>query len=108
MSSRRNFIQQSVLGIAGTAVLPLMGNATRHDTNAAPAAENSLQIGMAGYTFAKYDLDKSIEIMKRVNVKNLSVKDFHLPLDSTSEKIQSVLAQFAAGGINVYAVGVIY
>jgi sugar phosphate isomerase/epimerase len=107
MASRRNFIQQSVIGISGAAVLPLLGNralaaANQYNENA------PLQPGMAGYTFAKYDLEKSIAIMQRVNVKNLSIKDFHLPLNSTAEKIQSVLAQLKEGGINPYAVGVIY
>lgn len=105
MSSRRKFIQQSVLGIGSVAALPLAGIAS---TAALADNESSLQVGMAGYTFAKFDVEKSIDIMKRVNVKSLSLKDFHLPLDSTPEKIQSVLAQFTAGGINVYAVGVIY
>lgn len=105
MSSRRNFIQKSVLGIAGTAVLPLLGNA--HAT-AGSDKEGSLQTGMAGFTFAKFDVEKSIAMMKRVSVSNLSIKDFHLPLDSSPEQIQSVLSQFKEGGINVYAVGVIY
>ncbi|HMC83877.1 MAG TPA: sugar phosphate isomerase/epimerase family protein [Chitinophagaceae bacterium] len=105
MSSRRNFIQKSVLGISNVALLPLFGNAATTET---PANENVLQVGMAGYTFAKFDVEKSVEMMKRVDVKNLSVKDFHLPLDSTPEKIQTVMAQFVAGDIKVYAVGVIY
>ena len=87
MSSRRKFLQQSVLGIAGTAALPMIGKAVQRNHAIPEAAENSLQIGMAGYTFLKYDIDKSITIMNRVAVKNLSIKDFHLPLDSTPEKI---------------------
>jgi inosose dehydratase len=107
MTSRRSFIQKSVVSIGGAAVLPLLSKATAA-ASTSTNSENNLQVGMAGFTFAKFDVEKSIDIMKRVDVKNLSVKDFHLPLDSTPEKIQSVLAQFAAGGINVYAVGVIY
>ncbi|MEP6748378.1 MAG: sugar phosphate isomerase/epimerase family protein [Bacteroidota bacterium] len=109
MSSRRSFIQRSVLGIAGTATLPLTGSAGINDKPAEiKDSANALQIGFAGYTFAKFDVEKSIAIMKRVNVLNLSLKDFHLPLNSTPEKIQEVKAQFAAGGITLYAVGVIY
>ncbi len=105
MSSRRSFIEKSVLGIAGTAVLPMLGRA---HTNDHADNESSLQMGMAGFTFAKFDVEKSIAMMKRVNITNLSVKDFHLPLDSSAEKIQTVLGQFKDGGISVYAVGVIY
>lgn len=106
MSSRRSFLQQSVLGIGGAAVLPLLAG-----SNAMAATkdkESNLQLGMAGYTFAKFDVEKSIAMMKRVGVTNLSLKDFHLPLNSPPEKIQSVLAQFKDAGINIYAVGVIY
>ncbi len=105
MSSRRSFIEKSVLGIAGTAVLPMLGRA---HTNDHADNESSLQMGMAGFTFAKFDVEKSIAMMKRVNITNLSVKDFHLPLDSSAEKIQTVLGQFKDGGISIYAVGVIY
>ncbi len=105
MASRRSFIQQSVLGIGSAAVLPLLGNKAMAAVN---DKESNLQLGMAGFTFVKYDIEKSIAIMKRVNVTALSLKDFHLPLNSPPDKIQSVLAQFKDGGIDIYAVGVIY
>lgn len=106
MSSRRNFIQQSVAGLGAAALLPLLSNHTM--AAGSENKEGGLQVGMAGFTFAKFDIEKSIGMMNRVAVKNLSVKDFHLPLNSTAEKIQAVLTQFKEGGINIYAVGVIY
>ena len=102
MSSRRKFFQQTALGLAGTAVSPLALPA------ATTAADTNLQVGIAGYTFNKFDVEKSVAMMKRVDIKNMSLKEFHLPLNSTPEKIQSVLAQYADGGVKVYAVGVIY
>jgi len=108
MSSRRNFIQQSVLGIGGAAVLPLLTNNAIAASKNSKDKESNLQLGMAGYTFAKFDIEKSIAMMKRVGIQNLSLKEFHLPLNSPPEKIQSVLAQFKEAGINIYAVGVIY
>lgn len=106
MSSRRNFIQQSVAGLGGAAILPLLANTAMAATK--ETTDSNLQLGLAGFTFAKFDVEKSIAMMNRVNIKSLSLKDFHLPLNSTPEKIQSVLAQFTAGGISIYAVGVIY
>ena len=108
MSSRRNFIQQSVLGIGGAAVLPLLTNNAIAASKDSKDKESNLQLGMAGYTFAKFDIEKSIAMMKRVGIQNLSLKEFHLPLNSLPEKIQSVLALFKEAGINIYAVGVIY
>lgn len=63
---------------------------------------------MAGYTFLNFDLATSINMMKRVNVTALSIKDFHLPLNSSPEKIKEVVTQLTSAGITPYAVGVIY
>lgn len=63
---------------------------------------------MAGFTFLNFDLQTSISMMKRVQVSNLSIKDFHLPLNSSPEKIKDVLKQLSDAAITPYAVGVIY
>lgn len=105
--SRRSFIQKAALSVAGAASLPFISNAATFSPSAANQA-NLLPVGIAGYTFAKFDLEKSLAMMKRVAVTNLSLKEFHLPINSSDEKVKSVMAQFAAANINVYAVGVIY
>jgi sugar phosphate isomerase/epimerase len=71
-------------------------------------ADTSYKLGMAGYTFRYFDVDQSIAMLKRTGVTELSIKDFHLPLDSTPEKIKEVKEKFNAAGINIYAAGVIY
>jgi sugar phosphate isomerase/epimerase len=73
-----------------------------------PVPDTSFQLGMAGYTFRYFDIDQSIAFMKRTGVKMLSIKDFHLPLDSSPEKIKEVKEKFNAAGITIYAAGVIY
>ena len=88
--------------------MPLLTNNAIAASKNSKDKESNLQLGMAGYTFAKFDIEKSIAMMKRVGIQNLSLKEFHLPLNSPPEKIQSVLAQFKEAGINIYAVGVIY
>jgi len=105
--SRKAFIQKAALGIAGTAAIPFFSK-TAIAGNTSLKAGTALPVGIAGYTFAKFDVEKSIAMMKRLGIHNLSVKDFHLPLDSSAEKISTVLAQFAAAEIKVYTVGVIY
>jgi sugar phosphate isomerase/epimerase len=68
---------------------------------------DALHMGIAGYTFHHLTVEQSIEIMKQVAISSLSVKDFHIPLDSSQEKIQEVKAKFNAAGITIYAAGVI-
>ncbi|RPD39993.1 sugar phosphate isomerase/epimerase family protein [Chitinophaga barathri] len=104
MSSRRSFLRNAALGVAATTVSPVLARAG-YTTKMAP---ESFPVGMAGYTFAKFDLEKAIAMMKRVGIKFISVKDIHLPLNASPEKIKEVLDLFAAAEIKVYAVGVIY
>lgn len=104
--SRRNFIQKSALAFAGTASFPFIGKAAAFHTK--NKTEYSLPIGIAGYTFAKFDMDQAIAMMKRLDIHYLSIKDIHLPLNSSDEKIKELLAKLAAANINPYTVGVIY
>ena len=110
MSSRRQFLQKSVLGLAGSVVVPLLGKSSEYEAliTTTAIAQDDLLVGVAGYTFAKFDLDKSITMMKRIGVFNLSVKEIHLPLNSSQETINTAMAKFKEAGINVYTVGVIY
>lgn len=108
MSNRRKFIHQTFLGISGTALLPVLSNANSSTTKSLEIASSPLQIGMAGYSFAKFSLDQSIAMMKRIGVTNLSLKEIHLPLNSTDEQINAAITKLKAAGINVYTVGVIY
>lgn len=65
-------------------------------------------LGMAGYTFARFDLDTTLATMQRLGVHYLCIKDFHLPLDSTDEQIAAFHAKLADKGVTGYAVGPIY
>ena len=108
-SSRRNFLQTTALGIAGSVSLPFLGKSALVERGAdKQSAAFPLVVGVAGYTFAKFDLDQSIAMMKRIGIKNLSLKEIHLPLNSSDEKIKTAMGKFSEAGINVYTVGVIY
>jgi len=74
----------------------------------APEIGEKFKIGMAGYTFLKMDIDKSLQTMQRVNVHYLCIKDFHLPLNSTDDQIKSFHSKLESKGVIGYAVGPIY
>ncbi len=106
MKSRRQFVKLTGTGIlaAGTAS---MGNLSRLHLPADDVV-NPFVVGMAGYTFLKFTVEQSIEMMKRIGVKQLSVKDFHMPMNSTQDQITAVIDKFKNAGIKVYTVGVVY
>ncbi|MCE5345771.1 MAG: sugar phosphate isomerase/epimerase [Bacteroidales bacterium] len=74
----------------------------------APETGEKFRIGMAGYTFAKFDLDKALETLQKMDVHYFCIKDFHLPLTSTDEEIAAFHAKLKAKGVTGYAVGPIY
>jgi sugar phosphate isomerase/epimerase len=74
----------------------------------APEVGEKFKIGMAGYTYLKFDIDRALETLKRADVHFLCIKDFHLPLNSTDEQIKAFHAKLLAQGVTGYAVGPIY
>ncbi|MFO7620054.1 MAG: sugar phosphate isomerase/epimerase [Bacteroidales bacterium] len=103
--TRRTFIRTTGAGIVA-AGLPL---AAVTGSSAASSGSNlPFRLAIAGYSFAKIPLDQSLEMMKRVGVSYLGVKDFHLPLDSTQEVIDHTLAKMRSFGVEPYGVGPIY
>ena len=80
----------------------------RPDPQPAPETTEIFNLGMAGYTFNKFDLTKTLETMQRADVKYLCIKDFHLPFKSTDAEIKAFHEKLAEYGVVGYAVGPIY
>ena len=108
MKSRRQFFKLAGTGILAAGVSSIYSTVSAAVPDYAEVSADTFTLGMAGYTFMNFTVEKTIEMMNRVGVKNISLKDFHMPMNSTREQINEVLAKFKAGGINVYTVGVIY
>lgn len=106
MKSRRQFFKLAGTGILAAGVSSVYGSSSVIPP--AGSTKDLFSLGMAGYTFKGLSVERTIEIMNYVGVNYLSVKDFHMPLDSTQEQINSVTGKFRAAGITVYTVGVIY
>lgn len=72
------------------------------------AASPKLTIGLASYTLRKYSVSQLIDICKRLNIKDIALKSFHLPLDASDSDIQATISKFKEAGLNIYGGGVIY
>ena len=83
MPSRRQFLQMAGAG-AAVSLASASGLAANPRKNAAatPIPRRTLHLGLASYTTRKLSLDKTLEIAKRLRLRYLCLKDFHLPLDS--------------------------
>lgn len=81
---------------------------TRPAPQPAPETGEKFKLGMAGYTFLKFDLEKTLETLKKTDVHYLCIKDFHLPMNSTDEQIAAFHAKLKEANVTGYAVGPIY
>lgn len=66
------------------------------------------KVAAAGYTFVKFDLDKTLETLQKADVHYLCIKDFHLPLNSNTQQIAAFHEKLQSKGVTGYAVGPIY
>ena len=73
-----------------------------------PRGYDDFKIGVAGYTYRSYDIDQTLEVLKSMEVKYFSVKDWWLPLDSTKEQMDAFKAKCREAGVEPYILGPIY
>lgn len=115
---RRTFIRSTLataaaVAVASTPMSTLAAEGSKkkkkNTTIKSPVTkEDTFHLGMAGFTFVKFDLQKTLETMKTLNLHYLCIKDFHLPLDSNEEQIAAFHKKLADYGVKGYAVGPIY
>src|SRR5687768_3364310 len=66
---------------------------------------NGFRVGVASYTLRKMPLEQAIKAIHRVGLQYVSIKDFHLPLNSTSEQRREVARKFKEAGITSLSCG---
>ena len=104
--SRRNFLQTGALAAAACAVSSTAS--ARAEAVAEKGKPSPIKLGLASYTFRYFTRAQLIASMKQLNLTELNCKDAkdHLPMDATAEA--AALADYAANGISVHAVGTVY
>src|SRR5271170_7455034 len=104
--SRRNFVRSGAIAAAvwgASKAVPAWPQLTTADGKPSP-----INLGLASYTFRNFSRAQLIGFMKQLNVLALNAKDVkdHLPMDPAQEA--KALADYAAAGIKVHAIGAVY
>ena len=106
--SRRNFLQTSALAAAACAVTGAGPAVAAAEAVAEKGKPSPIKLGLASYTFRNFTRAQLIADMKQLNLTDLNCKDTkdHLPMDPAAE--DAAMADYAANGIKVHAVGTVY
>ncbi len=106
--NRRRFMQTGVLATTalssgGFSRLGLLEANTR-----AKDPFRGLKIGVASYSLRKFSLHEAIAMTKKLGVKYITLKDFHLPLKSTKAEREAARRKIEDAGLVLMGGGVIY
>ena len=104
MTNRRFFLKSSATVVSAALLRPSFAMA---DISERAAVKADLQIGIAGYSFIKLSVEDAITITRQTGVTAISIKDKHIPLNTTKDEALAIIEKFKKNGINIYAAGMI-
>jgi len=107
-TTRREFFKLAGTGAVATSLSGLLSCSPQAKEEQTNTDGFPLKLGMASYTFREFNLEKTLEMTKRLGLTRICFKSFHLPLESTEEEIKSVAIKVKDAGLDLYGGGVIY
>lgn len=99
---------KQILKIALVLALAVSATTSQAQLVEGKRGSEDFKIGVAGYSYRKYNIEQTLAFLKSMDVKYLSVKDWWLPLNSTKEQMDVFKAKCADYGVNPYILGPIY
>lgn len=106
--SRRAFVGRLAAAGAALAAPPILRRLSGGEPPARRPAEHSFMLGVASYTFREFGLEAALAMTRRVGLTRISLKDVHLPLQSSDREIAAAVRRIRESGIIPYGCGVIY
>jgi hypothetical protein len=95
-ASRRSFLGSA----AGALTLVRSGGAAPKTDDAA-----DLRLGVASYSFREFQRQLAIADTRKLNIRYINIKDFHLPLNSTPGEIAQARQEFNKAGLTILGGG---
>jgi inosose dehydratase len=103
--SRRQLIKGSLFTLAGASLMNKASAFEALNKEEAEDVSQEFKLGIASYTFRKLSVDDTIKAMQRLNLHYISIKDFHLSLDSTVEQRKALAQKLKAADITPLSCG---
>lgn len=105
---RREFVKSAALGMAAAPLLPLRRGQPLEAGERNEKKKPAFGLGLASYTFREFNLEQTIEMAKRLGLPRISLKSFHLPLETSEVEIRAAAQKVRNAGIDLYGCGVVY
>ena len=102
---RRDLVKAAAMAAAAPLAPGAWGAAAVAAEGRSPDPWRGFKAGVASYTLRKFPLEGAIRSIQRVGLRYVSIKDFHLPLNSTPEQRRSVATRFKEAGITPLSCG---
>ncbi len=106
--SRRQIIKTGFVAAIGSSFIGKTG-ATSVTCDAETINDDTewqnFKVGIASYSFRKLSLEDTIKAMKRLDLHYISMKDFHLPLNSSTAERQAAMQKLKDAGITALSCG---
>lgn len=106
--TRRSVLKAAALGAASSALAPLTPLAAIPTDSENDKQFHGLRVGICSYSLRSFPLDQTLQDIKRLGVRYLSLKEVHLPLTSTADQRRQAREQAEALGLKIISCGVIY
>ena len=106
--SRRQVIKSGFLAAIGTSFInkasasPILNDIKKENDD---LTWQNFNVGVASYSFRKLSLEDTIKALKRLNLRYISIKDFHLPLSSSTAERQAAMQKLKNADIAALSCG---
>lgn len=107
-TTRRDFIKLAGMGMAAASLSPALEGSPKMRLGEAKKVHQRLKLGMASYTFRKFNLEDTLNMTKRLGLQRIAFKSFHLSLESTEDEIKAVAEKVKVAGLDLYGCSVVY
>ncbi|MGC9329382.1 MAG: sugar phosphate isomerase/epimerase family protein, partial [Candidatus Hinthialibacter sp.] len=98
-------------GAAGLSALALTSGLSPQSVAGASSSRDpyrGLKVGLASYSTRKFSLDETLSMMKELQIQYVTLKDFHLKMDSSVEERKAAAQKVKDAGGRLMGAGVVY
>ncbi|HNY26007.1 MAG TPA: sugar phosphate isomerase/epimerase [Candidatus Sumerlaeota bacterium] len=109
MSETRNMNRRGFLAMAGVGVVASgFSSLAGASETRVPDPDFGLKLGVASYSLRAFPLLDALKMTKELGVRYITLKDIHLPMNSTPEQRKEAAKAVREAGLTLAGCGVIY